>query len=188
MLTITGGIYKGRKVETTPREVTRYTPQMARKAYFDILDVEEKSFLDLFSGSGVMGIEALSRGALKVTFVDSSIIACRTIKKNLRTLRASENNVEIFCRDFRRIIPRLEAEGRKYDLVFADPPFERAYFEQLLTNFTTHCVINTEGTVTIEAPGNAREIIEKKTRESKLRLDDIRKYGGIYLYFLKVRT
>ncbi|RAM58927.1 hypothetical protein DS65_02340, partial [Mesotoga sp. SC_4PWL113PWK15] len=79
MLVITGGKWARRSIKTPPRRSTRYTPQSARKALFDIVDVSSKTFLDLFSGSGIISFEALSRGAIDVTSVDSSKKACQSI-------------------------------------------------------------------------------------------------------------
>ncbi|OAA31899.1 hypothetical protein AT15_03485 [Kosmotoga arenicorallina S304] len=186
MLSITGGIYKGRKIETTPRVVTRYTPQMTRKALFDIIDVAGKVFLDLFAGSGIMGIEALSRGAQKAIFVDSSRLACGTIKKNLELLKITPGDTEVYCRDFRRAIPHFQAKGISYDIVFADPPFEKGYLEELLKSLIKYDSVIKGGVVVVEAPERSEKVIERHTLDSKLKIIDTRKYAGVYLYFMKV--
>jgi len=186
MLSITGGDYKGRKIETTSRMVTRYTPQMTRKAFFDIINVEGKVFLDLFAGSGIMGIEALSRGAWKAVFVDSSRLACGTIKRNLKLLRIPPDDFELYCRDFRRAFPHFQAKGIEYEVVFADPPFEKGYLNELLKNLIRYDFVIKGGIVVIEAPEKSEMLIEKYTSNSKLRFIDARKYAGVYLYFMKV--
>lgn len=186
MLSITGGIYRGRKIETTPRAITRYSPQMMRKALFDIIDVEGKVFLDLFAGSGIMGIEALSRGAKKAVFVDSSRLACGTIKKNLELLKITPDDIEVYCRDFRRAIPHFQAKKTNYDIVFADPPFEKGYLEELLENFIKYYFVVKGGLIVIEAPERSEKLVERKTLNSNLKVIDARKYAGVYLYFMKV--
>ena len=108
MLTLTGGEWSRRRIEVTEREVTRYTPQTARKAIFDIIDVEGKSFLDPFSGSGVMVFEALSRRAERATAIDVSRTACKTIRRNMDRLDPSMK-LDILCGDFRRMLPLLAA-------------------------------------------------------------------------------
>jgi len=75
---ITGGRLRGRGVRRVPDPRTRYTPSIVRKAIFDVVDVEDKTFLDLFCGSCVVAIEALSRGASSVAVVDVSSKAVAT--------------------------------------------------------------------------------------------------------------
>jgi len=106
MLTITGGKWTRRPIKTTARRKTRYTPQSARKALFDIVDVASKSFIDLFAGSGIMSFEAMSRGAAEAISVDVSKKACNLILDNRNELDPSMN-LRIVCADFRRAIPSL---------------------------------------------------------------------------------
>jgi 16S rRNA (guanine(966)-N(2))-methyltransferase RsmD len=96
-----------------------------REALFSMLgtQVVDARVLDLFAGSGALGLEALSRGASEVTFVDSAPAAIRALRTNLETLGA-EAIVE--RRDARSFLGRASAAGRQYDLVFLDPPYRLA--------------------------------------------------------------
>ncbi|MBR2453825.1 MAG: 16S rRNA (guanine(966)-N(2))-methyltransferase RsmD [Clostridia bacterium] len=123
MLRIITGEAKGKKLITLEGEATRPTSERIKEAIFSSIqfDVEDRRVLDLFAGSGQLGLEALSRGAASVTFVDSEREAMETVKVNAK-------NVGYFdrCRysvaDFRNFIRK--AEGRDvYDLVFVDPPY-----------------------------------------------------------------
>jgi 16S rRNA (guanine(966)-N(2))-methyltransferase RsmD len=183
LLSITGGKWLRRRIETTSREVTRYTPQSARKALFDIIDVRERSFMDLFSGSGIISFEAVSRGAARVVCVDVSKQSCRTILNNRNSLDP-EMKLEILCRDFRRVIPSLRKSGESFDFVFADPPFDSEYVEPLLKTIS-----NNEA---ILKPGGLL-IVETSTREERellpeaipfVEIVDRKSYASIVFTFL----
>jgi len=95
-----------------------------REALFSMLgDVTGARVLDLFAGSGALGIEALSRGAAKATLVDSSPAAARAIRANLEAL---ELDAEVRRRDWRAALREASADGRHYDLVLLDPPYRLA--------------------------------------------------------------
>ena len=96
-----------------------------REALFSILGdrVADARVLDLFAGSGALGIEALSRGAAEATFVDSAPAAIRAVKANLEALGAE---AEVRRADARRFLGSASAAARQYDLVFLDPPYRLA--------------------------------------------------------------
>jgi 16S rRNA (guanine966-N2)-methyltransferase len=96
-----------------------------REALFSILAgrVDDARVLDLFAGSGALGIEALSRGAAEATFVDSAPAAIRAVRANLEALGAQ---AEVRRADARRFLGGASAAGRQYDLVFLDPPYRLA--------------------------------------------------------------
>ena len=123
MLRIITGSAKGKKLITLEGEATRPTSERIKEAIFSSIqfDVSDRRVLDLFAGSGQMGLEALSRGAESVTFVDSEREAMEIVKKNAKTTGFFEN-----CRyavsDWRNFLRK--ASGRDtYDLVFIDPPY-----------------------------------------------------------------
>jgi 16S rRNA (guanine(966)-N(2))-methyltransferase RsmD len=184
MLTITGGTFKGRKISTTSRKVTRYTPKFARKALFDIIPVPDK-ILDVFSGSGVVAFEALSRGTSNVICVDSSKFSARTIAKNAAEL-GLEKHIEIICKDFRRAFVDIEKKGNKLDVVFADPPFRRNYVDDFLKYLMAHNGFLTTNTIVIVETSEKDAISLKDKMIDGFRLLDQRKYGGVFLNFMKV--
>jgi 16S rRNA (guanine966-N2)-methyltransferase len=95
-----------------------------REAAFNLVGpVEEATVLDLFAGSGAMGLEALSRGARRCVFAESDRTACRAIAANLEKLRFTGARVE--CRDAIAVLREERTAGRTYDLVLCDPPYER---------------------------------------------------------------
>jgi 16S rRNA (guanine966-N2)-methyltransferase len=121
---VVGGRLGGRSLLAPKGRATRPTPERVREALFSILgSVEQQRVLDLFAGSGALGIEALSRGAGVATMVDSSAAAVAAIRRNLEALGLSADVHR------RRALPFLEwasRAGRQYDLVFVDPPYRHA--------------------------------------------------------------
>jgi 16S rRNA (guanine966-N2)-methyltransferase len=122
---VIAGRYGGRRLQAPPGDATRPTSDRVREALFSVLGgrVDGARVLDLFAGSGALGIEALSRGAAEVTFVDSAPAAIRVVKANLAALNAS---AEVRRADARRFLGAASAASRQYDLVFLDPPYRQA--------------------------------------------------------------
>ena len=117
---IIAGTHRGSRIAAPKGLATRPTGDRVREAAFNLIGpVEDASVLDLFAGSGAMGLEALSRGAASVTFVESDRAACRTIADNLAKLRLT--GARITCGD---AVWALRQETRTYDLVLVDPPYE----------------------------------------------------------------
>ncbi len=115
---VSGGKYRGTKLKTA-RHV-RPTSSFTRKRIYDIIpSVEGYDVLDLFSGSGALGIEALSRGARSCVFVDNNPASVRTIRDNLRKLGLSEN-VKVVRAE---VLAFLKTFSGDFDLVLADPPY-----------------------------------------------------------------
>ena len=119
---ILAGRLKGKRLDV-PREA-RPTSGRAREALFDILQdsIVGGRVLDLFAGSGAIGLEALSRGAAEAVFVESDR---RALDVNLSRCAVRAATVEVFGEDVRRAVDLLSREGRRFDLVFADPPYSR---------------------------------------------------------------
>ncbi len=117
------GMYKGRILRTVKDLSVRPATDRVKKTIFDMLTnrmvLEGASVLDLFAGSGSLGIEALSRGAAHVTFVETNADALGFIEQNIAML-GCENTTEILCQDAMQFLRRSQDE---YDLIFADPPY-----------------------------------------------------------------
>ena len=122
-----GGELRGRRLVAPPGPEVRPTSDRVREAIFDILfsrgGVEGAQVVDLFAGSGALGIEALSRGAAAATFVDSSTAALAAVRANLATLHLAG---EVLALSARRFLATAREGGRQYDLVFIDPPYRQA--------------------------------------------------------------
>ena len=124
MMRIITGSAKGKKLATLEGDATRPTSERIKGAIFSSIqfDVENRRVLDLFAGSGQMGLEALSRGAERVTFIDSSREAMEIVKKNAKSCGFFDRS-HFLVSDFRNYIRK--ASGREsFDLVFIDPPYD----------------------------------------------------------------
>ena len=117
---IVGGSRRGARIFAPAGLETRPTSDRVREAAFTLIGpVDGASVLDLFAGSGAMGLEALSRGAERAVFVESDRTACRTIERNLAKLGLT--GARVVCRDVLRF---LATETTRHDLVLVDPPYE----------------------------------------------------------------
>lgn len=116
------GRWGGRRLQAPPGDATRPTADRVRESLFAVLEdrVPGARVLDLFAGSGALGLEALSRGAAEATFVDRAPAAVRAVRANLAALGTE---AEVRRTDARRFLRSASAAARQYDLVFLDPPY-----------------------------------------------------------------
>ena len=121
-LHIIAGQFKGRALRAPKTSFTRPTQGMLRESVFNICQnaIQEASFLDLFAGSGAMGLEALSRGAKHATFVESDRNASASIRENIAILQVASQTTLLSC-DARIAIQRLSTP---FDIIYIDPPYE----------------------------------------------------------------
>ena len=120
---IIAGSRKGARIFAPRGESTRPTADRVREAAFNLIGpIDGASVLDLYAGSGAMGLEALSRGAARVTFVESDRAAVATIRRNLDKLDLT--GAEIAHQDASRRVAADAGSGRRYDLVLIDPPYD----------------------------------------------------------------
>ena len=147
MRVITGSA-RGRKLEQLTGNDVRPTTDRVKEAVFSVIQfhIEGRSFLDLFAGSGQMGIEALSRGAARAVFTDASKESIEIVKRNLKTTKLEE-----YARVYRTdSIGYLTTCREKFDLVFMDPPYGTGLLQQALANVER--VMNKSGIVICESP------------------------------------
>jgi 16S rRNA (guanine966-N2)-methyltransferase len=166
---VIAGMYGGRTLKAPPGSATRPTSDRVREALFSILGerVEGARVLDLFAGSGALGIEALSRGAESAVFVDDAPAAVRAIKGNLEALGAG---AQVRRTDALRFLGGASADAAQYDLLFLDPPYRLA--DRLASRLS-------EAIPAVLAPG-AVAVAESDRRAPlalALPLHDERRYG-----------
>ncbi len=125
------GKFKGRKLLSIDSSETRPTLGRVKESMFDLINeyISGKNVLDLFAGSGSLGIECLSRGAKKVTFVDSNMDCLKMVKKNLRNVL---DDVVLIKNEYEDALHNLSKTEEKFDLVLLDPPFNSDYLEKTL--------------------------------------------------------
>ena len=130
MRVITGSA-RGKKLITLPGDDVRPTADRVKEALFSSIhfEIEGSSVLDLFAGSGQLGIEALSRGAAQVVFCDKSTASVDTVKKNLENCGFNKSSYTVFHTDF---LSYLKTSKTKFDFCFLDPPYEAGFYTDAL--------------------------------------------------------
>ena len=147
MRVITGSA-RGRRLETLEGEDVRPTTDRIKEAVFSIIQfqTEGRVFLDLFAGSGQMGIEALSRGAKQALFVDNSKKSAETVRRNLKTTRLDEN-AKVFRTDYRSF---LSVNAVAVDIAFLDPPYGSGLLQKALPDLANRMAAG--GVIVCESP------------------------------------
>ena len=131
----------------------RPTKDMVREGVFSALgDISNYKVLDLFAGSGSMGIEALSRGASICYFVDKSELAIKVIKKNCFNLGIE--NARVMHADYDYVLNELITKGERFDLIILDPPYASGFYTRVLKMIYDNNLISDKGMVVVESEGN----------------------------------
>jgi 16S rRNA (guanine966-N2)-methyltransferase len=168
---IIAGKYRGRKLKSPPSLEARPTSDRLRETLFNILAprINGVRFLDLCAGSGAVGIEALSRGAQHVTFVDASRKMCALIKTNVAALKVDQAEFEIFVAEAREFLGRhVKKEAKPFDIIFFDPPY-RTNYDGLLDYAGEHLeqLLSKDGVAIVE---------HHKKKELKQEISGLRRY------------
>lgn len=149
MRVITGSA-RGVRLLTPEGEQTRPTTDRVKEALFNIIqfDIEGRSVLDLFAGTGQLGIEALSRGAKTATFVDNRTEAAKLIKENIRKTKFQDQST-VFVGDYATF---LQTSRQRFDLIFLDPPYAESFLENALKRISTIDIVKDGGIIICERP------------------------------------
>ena len=148
---IISGTSKGRKLVTPRSQSLRPTSDRVKESIFNILqdDIVGKVVLDLFAGTGNLGIEALSRGAKKTIFVEKGRQALRLIQRNLTKFGLEERS-EILPKDANRAIGILKQRGESFDLILMDPPYEKGLIQRTLMKLNSYPIYHKDSILVIE--------------------------------------
>jgi 16S rRNA (guanine966-N2)-methyltransferase len=187
---IAGGLYRGRAIAAPPGEAIRPTSDRARQAVFNILThaawaegVEDARVIDLFAGTGAMGLEALSRGAAFCLFVDTDETARGTIRRNLEALApggALIGRGRIHRRDATALGDKPASDGAAFDLAFLDPPYGKGLGARALTSLAAGGWLK-PGAICVLEQGAEEPAPEAAGYE----LLDQRRYGAARIHILK---
>lgn len=180
---IIGGVARGKKIFIPKGVYLRATTDRTKESLFNILpSIEGKSFLDLFAGTGNIGIEAMSRGAVRTVFVEQNPLMIKAIKKNL-SLCGFERNYEIIKTTVEQGVGILSRRKDRYDIIFADPPYEKGYVGKILQLLSLASLNSEDGVIAIEH--TVREEFEADI--GKIALVDQRKYGETVISFFEMK-
>lgn len=147
-MNITAGKFKGRKVIAPDENITRPTLAKAREAIFSVLfsiiDFEGKSFLDTFAGSGIMGLEAISRGFESVCAIEKHPKIAKILKENYKSL---DVNVDFHMGDSLKTLPKL---NKKFEVIYIDPPYMSGIYEKCLELIKSHNIADENSIIVLE--------------------------------------
>ncbi len=182
MIKVFGGIYKGRNLVAPKGSMTRPSSGMVRQAVFNICqgEVEGARVLDLFAGSGAIGIEALSRGASHASFVEKESAPKKCLEENILKLDCEEQTT-VYFGDVFTLFPIIEKKEEPFDIIFADPPYLKEWKGKMLSQHVLEIVsasklLKKGGILYIE---EGKELTFPAT---SLIAEPVRRYGRTFLY------
>jgi 16S rRNA (guanine(966)-N(2))-methyltransferase RsmD len=179
-LRIVSGSAKGRKLKGPKKSSIRPAAARVRKSLFEILSpLEGKVVLDLFAGTGSMGMEALSKGSEEATFVDNDRHAISLLFENLKRSGFLTQSY-VLKKPALQAIPWLSQKGKRYDLIFLDPPYNQGHVDACLKKLKEWPLLQVQGMIVCEHSPQ-----EKPTIFSGLVIADERKYGQTLVTMLK---
>ncbi len=184
MMRIITGKARGTRLATLEGEATRPTAERTKEAVFSMLrfEIPDAEVLDLFAGSGQLGLEALSQGAARAVLCDSSRDAVRIIRSNAEKTRLSEQ-CEIVCADALSLLSRYEGK-RKFDLVFLDPPYASGLIPQVLSVLSDRGLLANHAHVMCETAKAEDVFCENATLAERFEILRASRYGAAQITIL----
>jgi len=163
---------------------TRPTLDRVKESLFNIIqnDIEDTTVLDLFAGSGAIGIEFLSRRAKQVYFCDKSSKAVAMIEKNLEKTKLKEKAI-VYNKDYIDCINTVK--NIKFDIIFLDPPYKEEFAPDAIEKISNLQLLKDDGIIIIETDEPERDINRINNMNINYKIYDLRKYGRVSLIFLK---
>ena len=154
---IISGKARGTKLYTLDGTATRPTLDRVKESLFNIIqnDIEDSTVLDLFSGSGAIGLEFLSRGAKRAVLCDSSKDAIKIIKQNVQKTHFEEK-VEVYNMEFTKLVERLQ--NQKFDIIYIDPPYATDFIKISLEKIIEYELVNENTKIIVETDDETREV------------------------------
>ena len=167
---VISGIYKGKQLNGFDIDGTRPTMDRVKESMFALIQdyIKEKTCLDLFAGSGSLGIEAISNGAKKAYFVDNGKEVLKVLKNNLKGIK---EDYEVLETDYNKALKQFRDNNIKFDLIILDPPYHRLFINKILNFIVENQLLNPQGIVVCEYE-------EEKVDNKDLRLLKEKKYGS----------
>lgn len=191
---IISGTARGTKINTIDGMSTRPTLDRVKESLFNIIQnrIKDSIVLDLFAGSGALGIEALSRGANKAVFCDLNNKSVHVIKQNLDKTKLTSKSI-VLNMDYKKCLKRVYNDSFKFDIVFLDPPYKFDLAVKALDQIINLGLLNYNGLIILETDEILRDETEIKDllkanekNNYNIHIVDKRKYGRANLLFLGI--
>ena len=181
---IIAGEKRGTKLYTLEGLNTRPTLDRVKESLFNIIqsEIRESVFLDIFAGSGAIGLEAVSRGAKKAILCDNNKQAIQIIKKNIEKL-GYKDKIELYQMQFNELINKL---NEKIDIIYLDPPYKTNYAIKTVELLLKKEILKTDSLIIIET--DQVEELKEKLENLNIEIIDKRKYGRANLIFIQQKT
>lgn len=178
---VISGTARGLKLLAPEGNNTRPTADRIKEALFNIISQElyNAEFLDVFAGSGAIGIEALSRGSKRATFIENNKESLSILDQNIKKARF-EANSEVLKKDALASVDELISSGRKFDIIFLDPPYKTNFLNLILEKIDNSNLLEDDGLIICE-----QHISEELQKFSKIDTYMIKKYKITKIVFLK---
>lgn len=183
LLRVISGKARGLKLNTPKNDDVRPTTDRVKESLFNIINpyIMDGDILDLFAGTGSLGIECLSRGANKCVFVDLNRSSIEIVKSNIKKARV-ESNSEVLNVDFKAAIERVKNNSYKFDIIFMDPPYYKNMFFEALEKIEKSNILKEDGIIVVEHdtkqefPENIGKLINYRSK----------KYGNTTITFYRM--
>ena len=181
---VISGTARGTKLNSIESLSTRPTLDRVKESLFNIIqnNIEDSIVLDLFSGSGAIAIEFLSRGAKKAYLCEKNFSPIKMIYENLEKTRLKDRAI-VINKDYKKCLDIMQKEEIKFDFIFLDPPYKADFAVDAIRRILEKNLLKEKGTIIIETDDEKRELL--KIEDLDIKIDDIRKYGRVNLIFLK---
>lgn len=181
---VISGTARGKKLNSLEGLATRPTLDRVKEAIFNILqfNLKDASVLDLFSGSGALAIEALSRGSKEAVLCDSSFKAVQIINKNLEETKLKDK-AKVINSDYIEALNKLAKENQKFDIIFLDPPYKSDFALNSIEKILNLDLLKDDGIIIVETDDKNK--IDEIKRNTKLEVYDERKYGIALVIFIR---
>ena len=186
---VISGSARGTILHSIDEKTTRPTLDRVKESLFNIINNkidDETVALDLFAGSGAIGIEFLSRGAKAAYLCDKSKQAVEMIQQNLKKTRL-ESKAKVINKDYITCLEELKSKQIKFDIIYIDPPYKDDLSVKSVLYIEKYNLLNEQGIIIIETDEIEREEKEINQIGTKYKIYDLRKYGRAHLIFLNER-
>ena len=180
---VISGKVRGLKLDTPKNNDVRPTTDRVKESLFNIINsyVRDSNILDLFAGTGSLGIECLSRGAAECIFVDSSKESIKIINSNIKRARVEEESI-VLNMDFKEALRNTKLKDKEFDIIFMDPPYYENMFTDALNIISDKKLLSEEGIIVVEH--DTKDDFPEKVGQLYKSRD--KKYGNTTLTFYKL--